>query len=357
MKKICFLVGNINSSGGTERVTTLIANELSRNKYDISILSITDGDKPFFKLNDKVDFFSLYNEKISFKKNFINVVWKIRKFIQINKIETLVVVDSIACIFTLPALYGLKVNHICWEHFNFKNNNGAKLRDIARKWASKYCDYVVTLTQQDKQLWEKGLKNINAQIISISNPSPYENIQNNPSLKFKIVLAVGRLTHVKGFDLLIDAWAKVCKVNQEWTLRIVGSGEEENNLKDQVNRLGIVDRVNFIAATKDIIKYYETSSFYCLSSRFEGFPMVILEAQAFGLPIVSFNCLTGPQDIIDHKINGYLCENGKIESLESYLIDAINSSDEEYINMILQSKTKNMNYYIENILDQWIKVL
>lgn len=357
MKKICFLVGNINSSGGTERVTTLIANELSRNKYDISILSITDGDKPFFKLNDRVDFFSLYNEKISFKKNFINVVWKIRKFIQINKIETLVVVDSIACIFTLPALYGLKVNHICWEHFNFKNNNGAKLRDIARKWASKYCDYVVTLTQQDKQLWEKGLKNINAQIISISNSSPYENIQNNPSLKFKIVLAVGRLTHVKGFDLLIDAWAKVCKVNQEWTLRIVGSGEEENNLKDQVNRLGIVDRVNFIAATKDIIKYYETSSFYCLSSRFEGFPMVLLECQSFGLPAVAFNCDTGPSEIIIDNVNGKLVKNGDIEDLSKKILELINLTEDQYSHYVLNSKVNMERFEIKKVLKMWNEIL
>ena len=158
MKKICFLIGNLNQSGGTERVTTLIANALAEKKYQVSILSLTNGRQPFFELVPSIKTYSLYPEKISFKKNFLGAVWRIRQFITQHQIDTLVVVDSISCIFTVPALFGLKVNHICWEHFNFKNNNGVWLRELSRKFAVLFCDYVVTLTERDKEFWIKSLK-------------------------------------------------------------------------------------------------------------------------------------------------------------------------------------------------------
>ena len=81
MKKICFLIGNLNNSGGTERVTTLIANALTEKNYQISILSLEDGRQPFFELVSSIKTYSLYPEKISFKKNFLGAVWRIRKFV------------------------------------------------------------------------------------------------------------------------------------------------------------------------------------------------------------------------------------------------------------------------------------
>lgn len=208
MKKICFLIGNLNHSGGTERVTTLIANALAQKDFQVSILSLADGKQPFFELVPSIKTYSLYPEKISFKKNFFDAIWRIRKFVTEHQIDTLVVVDSISCIFTVPALFGLEVKHICWEHFNFNVNLGVKYRDIGRRWAAKYCDYVVTLTKRDKEIWEQGIKNIKAKIIPIANPTPFEVQENMPSLDYKTILCVGRLTYQKGFDLLITAWNK-----------------------------------------------------------------------------------------------------------------------------------------------------
>ena len=356
MKRICFLIGNLNDSGGTERVTSLIANELSKQDYDVSILSLADGKDPFFELQPAVHTYSLYHKKISFKKNFIFAVWKIRKFIKHNNISTLIVVDSISCMFTVPALYGLNVNHICWEHFNFNVDLGVPFRSIGRKIAAKYCDYVVTLTQRDKELWEQGLNIINAKIIPISNPTPYENIQHEPSLEFKTVLAMGRLTYQKGFDLLIEAWAKVCKTNTDWTLRIVGSGEDEEKLKQQVKDLNIENRVDFIPATNKIEQYYRTSSFYCLSSRFEGLPMVMLEAQAFGLPIVAFNCDTGPSEVIFHKKNGYLTTGFDIVDLSQNILELINSEN-RYHTMVNHTKENSKKFLKYIIIETWVKII
>uniref|UniRef100_UPI00124FB0F2 glycosyltransferase family 4 protein n=1 Tax=Acinetobacter bereziniae TaxID=106648 RepID=UPI00124FB0F2 len=335
----------------------IIANELAKRYYQVSILSLSNGVDSFFKLNESIGLYSLYSQKVSMKKNFIGCCFKIRKFVQQHKIDTLIVVDSISCIFSVPAIWGLKVKHICWEHFNFNVNLGVKFRDIGRQLAARYCDIVVTLTKRDKELWKAGLKKINAKIVDIANPTPYENIDNIPSLEYKNILAMGRLTFQKGFDLLIQAWAEIYKYNKDWTLTIVGSGEDENKLKKLSLDLGVNEGVKFICATKNVEQYFKAASFFCLSSRFEGFGMVLVEAQSFSLPIVSFNCDAGPSDIIDNDENGYLVETGNIKMLHNKLLKLMNLDSSQYILMSEKSKIKSEKFFILNIGNKWVEIL
>ena len=359
MKKICFLIGDMNLSGGTERVTSIIANELSKQHYQVSILSLSNGKDSFFKLDASITLHSLYSKKVSMKKNFLGCCLKIRKFVQSNHIDTLIVVDSISCVFTVPALLGLKINHICWEHFNFNVNLGVKFRDIGRKWAAKYCDYIVTLTKRDKELWLVGLSlnNTNAKIIPIANPTPYENMNHTPSLSSKTVLAMGRLTYQKGFDMLIEAWAQVCESNSDWTLKIVGSGEDNDKLKQQVLDLNLSNRVEFIPVTSDVVSYYKNASIYCLSSRFEGFGMVILEAQSFGLPIVSFDCDCGPSDLIYDGVNGLLIEKDDTRLLAESIIRLMDFNEIDYRKVIEFNKVFSKKFYVSNLITEWILIV
>lgn len=356
MKKICFLIGNLNNSGGTERVTTLIANALAQKNYQVSILSLADGRQPFFELVPSIKTYSLYPEKISFKKNFLGAVWLIRRFVTQNQIDTLVVVDSISCVFTVPALFGLKVKHICWEHFNFNVNLGVKYRDIGRRWAAKYCDYVVTLTQRDKELWEQGIKNIKAKIIPIANPSPFEVQENIPSLDYKTILCVGRLTYQKGFDLLITAWARVARQVPDWKIVIVGSGEDELMLKQMAKDFAVEDSIVFAGQQKDMDQFYRQASFFCMSSRFEGFGMVLIEAQSYGLPIVAFDCDIGPAEIVVEG-TGYLAKSRDTTSLANQLSRLMIMNKIQYENMCQLSKENNKNYSLDNIIKKWIFII
>lgn len=356
MKKICFLIGDISLSGGTERVCSIVANELVKENYQISILSLSHGVEPFFKLDSRITLNYLYSKKVSMKKNFIGCCLKIRKYLQSNEIDTLIVVDSISCVFTVPALWGLKIKHICWEHFNFNVNLGVKFRDLGRKWAAKYCDYIVTLTNRDMELWQQGLGKINAKIISIANPTPYATTNHRAKSSSKTVLAMGRLTYQKGFDLLIESWAEVCKVNLDWTLKIVGSGEDESKLKQQVINLGLSQRVNFIPVTKNVTVQYQNASFYCLSSRFEGFGMVILEAQSFGIPVVSFNCDAGPSDLITHGKNGFLAKAGNVKDLSDQLLHMMILSDNDFMKMSEASYENAKKYSTQNITKEWLNI-
>ena len=357
MKKICFLIGNLNNSGGTERVTTLIANALAQKDFQVSILSLADGKQPFFELAPSIKTYSLYPEKISFKKNFLGAVWRIRQFVTQYQIDTLIVVDSISCVFTVPALFGLKVNHICWEHFNFNVNLGVKYRDIGRRWAAKYCDYVVTLTKRDKELWEQGIKNIKAKIIPIANPSPFEVQQNIPSLDYKTILCVGRLTYQKGFDLLITAWARVAQQVPDWKIVIVGSGEDEQMLKQMAKDFAVEDSIVFAGQQKNMDTFYRQASFFCMTSRFEGLPMVLLEAQSYGLPIVAFDCDTGPADLIENKKNGILVEPLDTTELADGIIELMNLNELSYMNYAKTAKEVSMNFYGKKLVGKWIEII
>lgn len=360
MRNICFLIDNMGHSGGTERVTSMIASELANNQCNVFLLSVSKCEKSFFEIHQSVQIYSLFSEKVSMKKtliNSLNVILKIRKFALLNKIDTFIVVDSIYCLFTVPALCKLNIKHICWEHFNFKVNLGTIFRNIARRLAAKYCNIVVTLTKRDKILWENGLDIINAKIIPIANPSPYGNIEHNPCMDFKTFLAVGRLTHQKGFDLLLDAWADFYKKDSGWLLRIIGSGKDEALLKSKAENLQISKSVEFIQVTKNIKYFYETSSFFCMSSRFEGLPMVLLEAQSYGLPIISFDCDTGPDELIENNVNGYLVEPLSTSQLADIFDKAINLSKDEYKKLSDSAKMNSKNYNLEFIIKQWIDII
>ena len=355
MKNICFLLGDLNNSGGTERVTTLIANSLVEySKYDVSILSLVGGQNPFFDLNKKIFIHSLNDKKISFKSNFLITVWKIRKFIQEHKINTLIVVDSVACIFTIPALLGLNVKHICWEHFNFKHNNGVKSRDLARNLAARYCDNIVTLTENDKLFWHDGLNKIKAKITAIANPCPYT-VQDYEKTNSKVVLAVGRLSSQKGFDRLLECWFQVNRAIPDWKLKIVGDGDDRDKLSEFIKRHQLTDSVELVGKTDNVSRYYQEADIFCLSSRYEGFPMVLLETLAFGLPVVAFDCETGPAEILADT-DSILVPQNNINLFASSLVDLMKNEEKRKL-INFKSKEKAKIYQPQSIIEQWIKLL
>lgn len=357
MKNICFLIGDLNNFGGTERVTSIIANKLADRGYDITIASITNGDSPFFELNQNVKVISLSSSEYisSFALRMPLVIKNLRKLLIKNSIEILVVVDTISVMISLPALLGLSVKHIGWEHFNFKSNLGNKKRWLMRRVAVRYCDTIITLTERDKGFWLNKTNNY-AQIVTIPNPCPYPVQDNNYSNNENcIVLAVGRLTHQKGFDMLLKAWKEVVDKKPNWKLQIVGDGEESSNLRSFINKEKISNSVEVIGSVKKVEEYYKNADIFCLSSRFEGFPMVLLETLSFGLPVVSFDCDTGPQEILKDTESVLVAQND-IEMLSKELISLMNNREKR--NLISKmSKEKVKQYQPVEIVTKWEELL
>jgi len=127
-------------------------------------------------------------------------------------------------------------------------------------------------------------------------------------LTSKRILFVGRMVYEKGYDILIEVLKKVSERHQDWDFRIVGDGPLKNMIVKQIELSGLKEKISVLSSTKLISEEYLKSSIFLMTSRTEGLPMVLLEAQACGLPIVSFDCETGPSDIITNYANGFLID-------------------------------------------------
>lgn len=345
-------MGSIDSTGGTERVAISIANNLVNMGYNVSILALKGDCRTIFTISPQISLKSLNMNKVGFK-GYISAISQIRKFISKNRINTIICVESILSLYLIPKLIpSTKV--ICWEHFNFKVNLGRKLRSIARHYAAFCFNQIITLTERDKQLWIKNSKCL-ANIEVINNPSTFGITNTYPSLKNKKFLAVGRLVHQKGFDILLNAWAKSAAPKQGWTLSIVGDGEERIYLKEIIKKFDLSNSVTLEGHSQNMMSHYQNASFYVMTSRFEGLPMVLLEAQSFGLPILSIDCLTGPSEIIKHGKNGFLCDSNRIVELINQVIN--NTSEEEYIKLVQNSKCNIQNYDINRIMKKWSEII
>lgn len=146
-------------------------------------------------------------------------------------------------------------------------------------------------------------------------------------LDAKVVVAAGRITRQKGFDRLLPAWEEVAHRHPDWELRIFGSGKAQKRLRRQAERLGIGDSARLMGFTSRLQDEFAKASIYVMSSRREGFPMVLLEAMGAGLPAVSFDCPTGPRDIIRHGVDGYVVPDGDRSALASALSDLMSDAD------------------------------
>jgi glycosyltransferase involved in cell wall biosynthesis len=210
----------------------------------------------------------------------------------------------------------------------------------------KKLDGFVVLTKEDRESW-KELDNVEV----IPDPLPFK-INSTSSLSSKRVIAVGRYVYQKGFDLLLQAWAKIEKPNQDWELVIFGQGDRQPYLQI-VNDLNInKEHCHLFGPTNEIENEYLKSSIFVFSSRFEGFGMVLIEAMSCGLPCVSFDCPCGPKDIISDGIDGLLVSNGDVIQMANKLSELMNNHD-EIMRLSRGALVKAENYSIDSISNIW----
>jgi glycosyltransferase involved in cell wall biosynthesis len=189
---------------------------------------------------------------------------------------------------------------VAQEHMNLRAHRPALAADMRRRYAG--LDALVVLTEGDRADYLElgGLR-----VERIPNPTPPV-AAGTATLDAPVVVAAGRLTSQKGFDLLIPAFAPVARRHPEWTLRIYGGGPERTALQAQIEAEGMDGRIELMGPTRQLGKALAEASLFVLSSRFEGFGLVILEAMSVGLPVVSFDCPRGPGEIITSGRDGTL---------------------------------------------------
>ena len=357
MKRICFVNGDMSRTGGTERVTAMIANELSKKQtYEVHIISVTNESMAsFFELEPTVYHHRILQQKtVNLKKDYFKVVHGIRKYIKKHSIDILIEVDVICNLYTIPATRFLKTKIISWEHFNYYSNNGSKLRDISRKMTKYFSHHIVTLTEQDRQNYSEKL-GVTHKVTCIYNP-----IQSDEMYPYNVtskqILSVGRLTYQKGFDLLCEVAKEVLHKHPCWTWIIVGEGEDRELIERKIKEYHLENRLILTGNQKEVGPYYQNSSLYVMTSRYEGLPMTLLEAKSYQLPIISFNCQTGPADLILDNKNGYLIEQGNVAIMAEKIINLLDNESlrQQFSSQALVDIKK---FGIDEVMSKWNHLL
>lgn len=350
---ICILTGTLNAFAGAERMTAVLGNALAEQGYRVFVLSLWDRTS-VFSLHASVSHHALFEQRPSFKRAYRSTVLGIRRFVRQHNIDVLIEVDTMLTLFTVPATLGLKVRRIAWEHCHFDEDLGRKTRRAARWLAAHSCQAVVVLTERDRARWITAL-HPRSTVTCIGNALPFAMPEPPASCSERTVLAVGRLVPVKGFDVLLHAWAHVAPRARGWSLDIVGEGAEREAL-ETLRRTLKLDSVRFLGAHPDIADDYRRASVFCLSSRYEGFGLVLAEAMSFGLPIVSTDCETGPREFLTDRRNALLVPVDAPPVLAEALLALI--EDPVLAGRLGRAAREDATRYApDHIIQQWIALL
>lgn len=385
--RIRYLLMNAYGVGGTIRTVINQANAMAA-EHDVEIISVfRRREHPAFAIDPAIRLTPLVDERCGHRPD-LGPAWRhpvrhwqarrpaayippdeTRASIFTRPVERAITdhlrtVHDGVLVATRPALNLLtarfadpQVVRIAQEHINLRSYKPGVRADIAR-WYPRL-DAVTVLTHADERdyldAFGGAASDPGVRIEQIPNPLPAADVP--PPLaptrsREPIVIAAGRLVRAKGYDRLIDAFARIADDHPEWELRIYGDGKWEDRLRRQIDDQRMDGRVRLMGNTRHVEKEMAKASVFALSSRFEGFPMVLLEAMRQGLPIAAFDCHTGPAELITHDQNGLLVPQDDIAALAKTLNDLI-TDEARRQRLGDQAAQAVAPYAMERILPRW----
>ena len=291
--------------GGIERASSNTANGLSELGAKVYFLSLFKKEA-FFKLNEGIEIIEPQGFNKTKLSLFKSILW-IRKEVKRVNPEHILVFNKFYGAITALALLGTKYPYFLSERSSPLFVWRQPMRAINKfAFSIKPPKGVIAQTNIAAEYQRKYFKKTEVIVI----PNSVREVQLFPEIKReKVILAVGRLNdYLKGFDLLIESFAKL--KNQDWELHIAGGDEEGEALKEQAERLGVINRIKFLGKVKEIDKCYAYAGMFVIPSRSEGFPNALAEAMGAGCSCIAFDFTAGPRDIIVDGISGLIIENG-----------------------------------------------
>jgi amylovoran biosynthesis glycosyltransferase AmsD len=311
-RKVAIFLNDMHQAGGIQRVAVNLARDL-KPTYETLVLSAEPLNRPVF-YDAELNFQSLNTpvhsmSRIGRFRELVNAGLKLRHFVKTHQVDTVLAIWyhlATVAAFALPK----SVKTVGCEHISYfvADPRWQRIRHLSYP----KLDAVVGLTQEDMPFLSRVSKSVHLipnYVYQVDSPPPIHTRE-------KILLTVGHLTWRKGIDRLLWALKEPLQTHPDWKLVIVGGGEQAqvdaelmNYVATLIDLFGLRGRVEFQSATEQVLDWYSRASIFVLGSREEGLPMVLLEAKSCGLPVVGFNCPTGPKEIIRHGVDGFLIEN------------------------------------------------
>lgn len=358
MIKIIILVDQLYSHGGIETLVQVKANYWAEKfKYNVQILSTEQDGKPLaYDFSKKVVIHDLainYN-RIKSYFSFTNLVKLFKNIVQLQlylwkqKPDFVIVASHIPLTYVLPFLFS-KAKIVKEYHFSRYNTNNSSLKQKVMNWIDSRYTTLVVLSEEEQTFYKT--KNS----IVIPNPSIDKGLKIEPILKRKNqAIFVGRLAPVKQLEQLILIWEQFILLFSDWNLIIVGETDSVygETIKNEVIRLGLTKSVSFVGKSNEVEMYLAESKLLLLTSKHECFPMVVLESFSLGVPVISFNCPTGPRNIITNKKDGILVEKDDVNDFVTQL--SIFASNFEFQKELSEGGLKSKKKYsLDVIMNLW----
>lgn len=352
VRKVCLIIPSLRN-GGSERVISVLANEwVTKQNFDINLILLTK-QKKFYELDKRI---KLFEPNISYKNNFLSkLIYKFLTVLYIRRTCNKIQPDSIISFnekynnIVLLSLTGTSFN----KYVSDRNNPFKSLgffHDFLRQFLYRKANGIIAQTNDAKNELTRITNNRNIKVI----PNPLRNIKSRDINKENIILNVGRFVEQKNQLELLEIFSKC--INMGWILKIYGAGHLKKQLVEKINELQINDFVEINDFTNDIDLVYQKAKIFTLTSIYEGFPNVLIEAMAHGLPCVSYDCPTGPRDIIKNNVNGFLVPLNDKKKFQRYLDDLM-TSESLRESISAESKSVKGKFALEKISDEYLNFI
>ena len=343
--KVKWIVNSINQIGGVERVVCNLSSYFTNeNNWDVEIISLsTDSSDIFFDIDSKVKITHLnWNRHIIQNKSEFNK--RIGLLMKQLDSDILITCHSFISIPVCLNKNKFKGKIIVTEHGDF--HSYTLKRKLLNVFVYRFADRLIVLTRNNQNIYKKlGIKRC------YMIPNGIEiTYKKGIKLDKKRIVALGRLSKEKGFDILVAAMVNIAKEFPEWKLVIVGDGEERENLNYQIKDLNLESNIQIVGSTRDIYKYFEESSIFVLSSRTEAFPLTLLEAMSCGMAIVSTN-IPGPSEMLCGVCKEFVTIGDSFDLSEK--IRELICNQDTRVKMGEKTLKKVQEYSLKRINQQW----
>lgn len=346
-------------AGGSEHIVSLLCNHFAAQGWAVTLISFEDeGNPPYYSHHKDVRILCLGMKprRRAVPVGAMATLWRQQL---LNRTLKDLVPDLVVSFLTRTNIHSvlaaraLGIPVVISERNNPAFQTVGKVWGLLRKWTYPRASGLVTMTQGAMDYFQSRM-DVRGWVIP--NPAPTPKKSESLTSDGRTIGAVGRLVPQKGFDLLIDAFALVADRIPDWRLVIWGEGPERTSLEAQCARLGLADRVRLPGVTCRPGEWASETDLFVLSSRFEGWGIVVGEAMAAGLPVISFDCRWGPSEMIEHGRSGLLVPNGDVEALSEAIVKLC--KDEARRNALsVEARERMALFGLDRILADWQRVL
>lgn len=352
MTEICIFNGDMSRGGGTERITQVLANLLCQHEeYRVHVLNWNnEKNQSYYPLDERVQWYVIS------KGNLIKKVYELNKFIGKKKIDIIINVDVMLGIFTLPlTLYKSSLKIISWEMFNIRNDIGSNHTQKIRKYYLKKSAYYITQTKGDMDAFKKEMP-VKCPMAYIYNPCDSNINHKVYSIDSKTIVTLGHFFYTKGYDLAVEVAKHIFDKHPDWKWEFYGDGIRLEETRAIVEQYGLEKNVIFCGRTSDTDAVYKKASMYVMTSRTEGFGLVLTEAKSFNLPTLAFDVDFGPREIIENGISGYLVKDFNIKEMADHICELIENQDKR-VDFARRAKDNLSKFSLKCFEQEWIRII